>query len=242
MQDAFLSLFTQRTIHELAGIVGVGFYVTSYLLLQTGYLRGVSYSYATMNLIGAFLMLYSLTVSFNLPSVMIEIIWIIISTYGIIRIYVINSAIRFNEEELQMIARALPEMPKPLSKQLLKRGVWHDVAPGAHLTREGEAVKDLNFLLTGQAKVFLAQRCIATISGGLIGEMNVMRGGAASATVTVTQPSRVFTISGKELQKMAAADTDFRAYLELHLSESTRSKLIEANKNTQNHALAVAPY
>jgi hypothetical protein len=58
----------------------------------------------------------------------------------------------------------------------------------------------------------------------------VLHARPATASVTVTAPSRVFEIDGEALRAMAAKDTEFRAFLELHLSESTRAKLVASNR------------
>ena len=71
---------------------------------------------------------------------------------------------------------------------------------------------------------------VASVKRGFVGEMNVMEPGPASATVVTNIPSRIFSVPGAILRKLAASDSEFRAYLELHLSQATRSKLVEANK------------
>jgi CRP-like cAMP-binding protein len=229
-----LGFIETNTIYDWGGMLGVGFYLLSYALLQFGFLRGSGYTYALMNLVGASLVLFGLTVNFNLPSAIIQLSWILISTVGLIRIYLIHSRLRFNAEEDAFRRAVLPEMPRALARKMLNQAVWSDAEPGMRLTEEGAPVMHLYYLAEGAADVTLSGEAIATIRQGLIGEMNVMEKGAASATVEISAPSRLVCFSGETLRRMAASDTEFRAFLELHLSQSTRSKLVAANTRLAN--------
>ena len=219
----------QNTLYDWAGYLGVGFYLASYALLQMGLVRGSHYPYAIMNLIAASLVLLSLSVKFNLSAAIIQIMWIIISTFGICRLYVIERTTRFNENELRLINDVLYDMPKPLARKFLNRGIWIDADVGTELTREGEEVENLIYLLSGRADVISQRKSVASIKGGFIGEMNVLQPGPASATVIIDQPALIFTASGEALRKTASTDSEFRAYLQEHLALATRTKLIEAN-------------
>lgn len=232
MQDAVAGLFSEATYYQWGGIAGVGFYISSYMLLQLGMLRGTSYTYAGMNLVGASLVLFSLMSAFNLASAIIQATWIVISAFGIARIYVLRNLIRFDEEESVLVESVLNEMPPYQARRFLNRGQWRDMVPGEILTREGEPVTSLYFVLNGAAGVEVEGRRLAEVTSGFIGEMNVLQERPATATVRISQPSRVFEISGEVLRNMSGKDTEFRAFLELHLSESTRAKLVESNRRS----------
>jgi hypothetical protein len=73
-------------IADIIGIVGVSFIIMSYFLLQHGKISSDSVTYLTYNLIGAVLVLFSLFYHWNLASVIIEIMWLGISIYGLIKI------------------------------------------------------------------------------------------------------------------------------------------------------------
>ncbi len=230
MQETLTGLLGGAQIHQAIGIAGVGFYISSYLLLQMGIIRGVSYTYAGMNLIGASFVLFSLASTFNLASAIIQTTWIVISAFGIARIFVLRNLIRFDEEEAILVDSVLSEMPPYLARRLLSRGTWRDAAAGDHLTVEGQPVRSLHFLLSGMAAVEFEGRRLASITSGFVGEMNVLQGRPATATVTIVRPGRVFEISGEVLRGLCRKDTEFRAFLELHLSEATRAKLVEVNR------------
>lgn len=212
-----------------AGHLGVAIYVAAYAALQAGLLRGTGYAYATLNLVAAALVLVSLSQAFNLSAAAIQIFWIAISVVGILRYFLLNHRIRFSDEERRMLDDVLPDMPKPLARRLLRRGVWSGAMPGVVLTREGEPVTHLHYMLSGRARVLSGGAEIAVIRHGFVGEMNVLEAGPASATVEINAPSRLFTISGDSLRALCRADSELRLFLEQWLSAATRRKLVEAN-------------
>ncbi len=74
------------TIPDIVGITGVGIILIAYFLLQKGTMTLDHISYHIWNLIGAVLILISLIFSWNLASFIIEICWIAISIYGILKL------------------------------------------------------------------------------------------------------------------------------------------------------------
>jgi CRP-like cAMP-binding protein len=218
------------TLLELAGFIGVGFYLIAYLLLQLGTIKGSGYTFPALNLVGSLLVLLGLATNFNWPAGALQIAWAVISVFGLVRIYIQNSRLNFSEEEQTLIAYGLPRMAKPTARNLLNRGVWSNAEAGTTLTEENECVTHLHFMLHGSAKVSSGGADIAEIKRGFVGEMNVMEAAPASATVTITEPSRIFTVSGTTLRSLAETDADFASSLSVHLARSTKEKLIEANR------------
>ncbi len=72
-------------IFQIIGFIGMLFIVYAYFLLQTRKVQHSSLKFQIFNLIGAILLIISLLVHFNLGSFLIEIFWIIITIYGIIK-------------------------------------------------------------------------------------------------------------------------------------------------------------
>ena len=70
---------------DAVGNVGVLLVLGAYLGLQLGRLDSQGPAFSTCNAAGAALLLVSLTVNFNLSSVIIEIFWLAISLIGIWR-------------------------------------------------------------------------------------------------------------------------------------------------------------
>lgn len=72
-------------IYDIAGMMGATMVLLSYLLLQIRKLSSLSFSYSFINFTGSLLLIFSLSHSFNLASMFIEIFWLLISTYGLIQ-------------------------------------------------------------------------------------------------------------------------------------------------------------
>jgi len=68
---------------NISGLIGVAIILVSYYLLQTAKLSPRDVSYSLANLIGSILILWSLYYDWNLPSVIIECAWIMISLIGL---------------------------------------------------------------------------------------------------------------------------------------------------------------
>jgi len=68
---------------DIIGIAGVACVIGAYFLLQLEKVRGDSFSYLMLNLVGAILLIISLLVTFNLASFIIELCWLAISLFGL---------------------------------------------------------------------------------------------------------------------------------------------------------------
>ncbi len=76
--------------HDVVGNIGVVLVLAAYLLLQLERMSSTSLTYSMANGLGAFLILTSLVNEFNLSAFVIEIAWLLISVYGLIRCFVRN--------------------------------------------------------------------------------------------------------------------------------------------------------
>jgi len=74
-------------IFQWLGFIGMIFIVWAYFILQAGKYGINSLYYQLLNLIGAILLIISLFVHFNLGSFLIEVFWIIITLYGMFKLY-----------------------------------------------------------------------------------------------------------------------------------------------------------
>lgn len=72
---------------DTVGLVGVIIILISYYLLNVGKVNANDMSYLWLNIVGSALVLMSLFVHWNLPSVVIEVAWILISFIGMYRAY-----------------------------------------------------------------------------------------------------------------------------------------------------------
>ena len=75
----------QYSAYDFAGNIGVALMVVGYLLLQAEKIRSRDLSYSLMNGVGALLVLISLLYRFNLSAFLVEMFWLLISLYGLIK-------------------------------------------------------------------------------------------------------------------------------------------------------------
>ncbi len=71
--------------YDFAGNIGVAVMVVGYLLLQAEKISSRDLSYSLMNGFGALLVVISLLYQFNLSAFLVEVFWLLISIYGLIR-------------------------------------------------------------------------------------------------------------------------------------------------------------
>jgi len=69
--------------YDILGTAGVAVIVITYILLQIERIRSEQLIYSLLNALGAAFILISLYYSFNLPSFIVELFWLVISIFGI---------------------------------------------------------------------------------------------------------------------------------------------------------------
>ncbi len=72
---------------NIIGLIGVALIMVTYFLLQVEKISARGLGYSILNLVGAVLIMVSLFYYWNLSAFIIEICWILISFYGIIRYF-----------------------------------------------------------------------------------------------------------------------------------------------------------
>jgi hypothetical protein len=77
--------------YTVCGIVGAGCFIVGYLATLQGWLLPDSWQFPAINLLGATMVLVSLTDAWNLPSVVLECFWGAISLYGLVRCFTTRS-------------------------------------------------------------------------------------------------------------------------------------------------------
>lgn len=71
--------------YDIVGNIGVFFIIFSYFLLQSQKIKSTDINYSIMNGGGSVFVLISLFYDYNLSAVVIQVFWIILSAYGIIK-------------------------------------------------------------------------------------------------------------------------------------------------------------
>ena len=73
--------------HDILGTIGVGFIVVMYVMLQTERIDPRRMAFSIFNAVGSILILISLAYEFNFSAVLIEGVWLIVSVYGLWRVW-----------------------------------------------------------------------------------------------------------------------------------------------------------
>lgn len=71
--------------HEYVGLLGDAVVLAAYYGLQSGRMRGDGLAFQWANIVGCVLITVSLMYDFNLAAMVIELAWIAISVYGLMR-------------------------------------------------------------------------------------------------------------------------------------------------------------
>lgn len=225
-------------MYEVAGILGVFFYLGSYSALQFGYIKGRGYTYASLNLTASSLVLVSLIGSdWNSYSAAIQISWIVISVVGITRTYLLNRNIRIGPNEQRVIESIVPGLDKADARQVVRLGRWVEGTDRLVLTQEGLPISELIWVQSGTVAVYVSGQRVARVGeGAVLGEATCLTGAPATATVMVEGGARYFAIPVAPLRALADRNPIILAKLQESFSRHMREKLLESNKRAASRA------
>jgi hypothetical protein len=216
---------------QIAGLIGVAFYLGSYAALQIGFLKGGGYLYTLVNGLAASFVLISLFRDFNLSSAIIQIAWIVLSIIGLSRLYIVRNALRFSEEERFLIDQKLPGVDNDIAKRFLKAGEWIDVPEGAQVIAQDEPVSHLYFVRAGSAQIICNGVNVAERNeGAFLGEITCFTGSPATGTVKMSQPTQCFRIAVEALRDIAPNQSTLRNRLEETIACDLRAKLSDLSQ------------
>ena len=234
-------LFVDLDLFNTIGIVGVSLYIGNYMALQTGFVRGQGYVYPAVCLIAASCVLASLMQDFNLSSAVIQITWIAISIIGIARMYVLGVTSRFSDQERMFMRHMADGLSEHRARALLDTGMWLVAEPGTILTREGQPVDHLSFVASGNARVIVGGKTIATSDAGMaIGEITYLSGEPATATVEVAEQMHLIRFEADKLRAFLQKNADIAAVLEQNMANHLRFKLVSMSETASQAKASVA--
>lgn len=160
-----------------------------------------------------------------------EALLVIVNVIQITREWLRNRRAQFSTEEKRFVSERLSSLSAGEARHVLNMGVWADGTTGTVLTTQGQPVKYLVYLVAGEVDIeFDGVKVGACMPGNYIGEMSVMEGGNASATATVSEPSRYWLISAAQLRSLHEKQPEIAAALEVGIARDLRTKIINVNK------------
>ena len=142
-----------------------------------------------------------------------------------------DARIAFAPDERAMLDRLFTELPKSRARHLIDQGLWLAGKAGDVLTREGEPVDHHYYLAEGEARVIaLGSEVGLCRAGDLIGELTVLSGETASATVILNTPARFWCAPADDLRPYVDAHEDVRRAIEHGFATVLKSKLRASNR------------
>lgn len=218
------------SLPNLAGAFGVAFYLGSYAALQFGLVRGQGYFYPCLNMCAAALVLYSLIDNFNLPSAAIQVSWIAISTFGIARFFIRSRKNTYSQEQQRLVDSKLTTLQPHQVRRFLNAGTWGNFPEGLRITEQGFPVERLVYVLNGGANMQHDGTDLPPLAAdSFIGEFTILKGGPATASVQLNQPSRCFCIDAMQVRTLARSDPAFERMLEGIFSSEIAAKIAAMN-------------
>lgn len=142
-----------------------------------------------------------------------------------------NASVRFTADEEPMLKTLLGGLPRARARHFLDQGLWLSGKPGETLILEGEAVTHLFYLAEGEAQVTSGGKPVARVgSGDLVGEVTVLSGDRASATITIMRATRMWCAPAETLRLYLDAHHDVRHAVEQSFAAALRHKLRDMNR------------
>ncbi len=109
--------------------------------------------------------------------------------------------------------------------------MWLTGKAGDTLTYEGELVSHLYYLAEGEARVLSMGRQVGLCrAGDLIGELTVLSGENATATVILNTPARFWCAPAEDLRPYVEAHDDIRRAIEHGFATVLKAKLRASNR------------
>ena len=139
--------------------------------------------------------------------------------------------VRFSAEEMGMLDSLVAGLSKTQARHLIDQGMWLSGKEGDVLTREGEPVNHLYYLAEGEALVMSSGARVGTCrAGDLVGELTVLSGEVASATVILSGPARFWCAPAEDLRPYVEAHEDIRRAIEHGFAAALKAKLRASNR------------
>ncbi|WP_444858300.1 cyclic nucleotide-binding domain-containing protein [Sphingosinicella sp.] len=150
--------------------------------------------------------------------------------------------VRFSAEEKGMLDGLVAGLSKTQARHLIDQGMWLNGKEGDVLTREGEPVEHLYYLAEGEARVMSSGARVGTCrAGDLVGELTVLSGEVASATVVLNGPARFWCAPADDLRPYVEAHEDIRRAVEHGFATALKAKLRASNRTIAEASGAAPP-
>lgn len=133
------------------------------------------------------------------------------------------------EEEL-FHRTVVPNLTAGQVRLLLKAGKWRQVVPGTVLTRAGQRIGELCFVVRGNVDIVVDGAKVADCGpGSLVGEIGISTGEPATATAVCASPVRYLGFEAGHLYRLLDRHAELQDAIELAVERSLRDKINRTN-------------
>lgn len=148
---------------------------------------------------------------------------------------------KFTDEERRMIAHYLRGGTPGLRRALFDYGNWVDLESGHRLTTQGQRPEWFTYISTGAARYAVDGIVLGEIDAGhFVGEMSMLGDSAATADVSIDQPSRVWQIKRDTLDRLQETNPDLFGLVAAAIALDLRAKMVHTNARALAAALVPA--
>lgn len=138
---------------------------------------------------------------------------------------------RFTDAEQMFIDAHLPGLTRGEARALIDRGQWRTLPAGDCLAVEGQPVEHLSYIAGGEVEVRVGGRRVAACrAGDFVGEMTVLTGVPATATVIAIAPVGVWQIGAPELREVTRCHDALSREIEAAFARNYRDKIASMNR------------
>lgn len=222
--------------HDIPGhisyiLIAISYYLTNIFWLRVTAVIGLSMEILYFQLSGG-----------NLSTgIAWDIVFIAINFYQLYWLYADYRLASKFEGVDHLVTGAFAGLNKLQISRLAKLGEWRTIPPGTLLTREGNEVSELFYLVNGHFAVEKAAERVATVGrGAFVGEMAFLSGAAASATVTAETEGKALVFNAQRLHKVTQTDEAAASALHLMLGRDLAKKLRSMNSELHQAELDYA--
>lgn len=156
-----------------------------------------------------------------------SVVFLLINAFQLARLVRELRSARLQGDEKLLKAGTFAAMSLLSFRRLMNAGHWATLPAGTVLTVQNQPVAQLRVLTRGLATVCVDGQPVARIhAGGIVGEMSLLTGSAATATVTLEQEARVFEVEAARLKQLLAAQDELRAEFHQALGSDLAAKVV----------------
>lgn len=143
-------------------------------------------------------------------------------------------SLKLTREERVYLAPVLERLDKAQIARMLRTGGWKTLEQGTAITRENEPVADLVLICAGRAEVTVRDAVIAHVGPGVfVGEIAFTTGRNATATVYVTETSRVLALDQQKLHALCTQDRQIASAIFHLVGGGLADKMHASNERMQ---------